>query len=227
MTRLSPTRTVLPLAAAIVLIAGLATAFADFGVYGNDFGSKAEFKEIIRSGGGNACDRHWRKKGKSMVAAVRKGKRTCSFRPPVQGDGPLPNYSATVEGKILKRTDKDVRGGAFIEVTVRAGRRDVGYTLRVLPKKHRFELRREPGGNDFPVEGRDKAIKRINERNQLRLIARGARITAIVNGKEIASVDDSNPAQVAGEKIRFAMGNRKSRNQPVVATFQRVGVAVP
>jgi len=227
MARLSRTGTTLALAAAITLIAGLATAFADFGVYGNDFGSRAEFKEIIRSGGGKACDRHYRKKGKSMVAAVRKGNRTCSFRPPVQGDGPLPNYSVTVEAKILKRTAKAVRGGAFVEATVRAGRGDVGYTLRVFPKKHRFELRRTPGGAGFPVQGRDKAIKRVNERNQLRLVARGAKITALVNGKELASVDDANPGQVAGEKIRFAVGNRKKKSKPVIATFQRVGVAVP
>lgn len=217
----------LALVAAIVMIAGLATAFADFGVYGNDFGSRGEFKEIIRAGGGKACDRHWRKKGKSMVASVRQGKRTCSFRPPVQGDGPLPNYTATVESKIIKRTPKSVRGGAFVQVTVRAGRGDVGYSLRVFPKKHRFELRRTPGGSGFPVEGRNKAIKRVNERNQLRLMAKGAKITALVNGKELASVDDSNPAQVQGSKIRFGVGNRKQKSKPIIATFQRVGVAVP
>jgi hypothetical protein len=227
MTRLSPKGTVLALAVAIVLIAGLATASADFGVYGNDFGSRGEFKEIIRSGGGKACDRRYRKKSKSMVASVRRGRTTCSFRPPVQGDGELPNHTVTVDGKILKRTKKSVRGGAFLEVTVRAGGGGTGYSLRVFPKKHRFELRRTPGSSGFPVDGRDKAIKGINDRNELRVIARGAKVTAEVNGKEVAAVDDANPGQVGGSKVRFAVGNRKRKSKAVIATFKRVGVAVP
>jgi hypothetical protein len=218
---------VLAIAATTLLVAGLATAYADFGVYSNDFGSRGEFKEIIRSGGGKACDRRYRKKSKSMVASVTRGQTTCSFRPPVQGDAPLPNYTVTVDGKVLKKTPKSIRGGAFVEVTVRAGRGDVGYSLRVFPHKHRFELRRTPGGAGFPVRGDDKAIKRINERNALTLAARGATITATVNGKQIAGVDDANPGQVAGSKVRFGVGNRKRKSKRVIATFKRVGVAVP
>jgi hypothetical protein len=226
MTRLNRTRTTLALATAIAL-AALATAVADFGIYGNNFGSKGEFKEISRSGGGKACDRRYREKAKSMVASVRKGNRTCSFRPPVQGDGPLPNHTVTVEGKVLKKTKKSVRGGAFLTVTVRSGGGDVGYELRIFPKKKRFQLLRTPGGAGFPVTGRDKAVKGINDRNNLRLAARGAKVTAVANGKQLASVDDANPAQVSGAKIRFGMGNRKDKSKPVVATFKRVAVAVP
>jgi hypothetical protein len=227
MTRSTPKGTVLALAAAIVLIAGLATAFADFGVYGNDFGSRSEFKEIIRSGGGKACDRRYRSKSKSMVASVRRGRTTCSFRPPVQGDGELPNHTITVEGKILKRTPKVIRGGAFLEVTVRAGGGDIGYSLRVFPHKRRFELRRVPGASGFPKEGKNKAIKKVNDRNTLQLSARGAQVIASVNGKQLTSIDDANPGQVKGSKVRFAVGNRKKKSKPVIATFKRVGVAVP
>jgi hypothetical protein len=227
MTSLRPTRTVLALCAAIVTIAGAAVAFAEFTVYQNDFGSKAEFKEIYKSGGAKACDRRFRKQSKSMVASVHRGKTTCSFRPPVQGDGELPNHIATLEGKILKRTPKSMRGGAFIEVTLRAGGAGSGYTLRVIPGKRRFELQRSPGGEGFPVEGRDRAIKGVHDRNTLRLVARGAKITAVVNGKELAVIDDPNPAQVPGTKVRFAVGNAKQKSKPVIATFKRVAVAVP
>ena len=227
MTRLRPTRIVLAISTVTVMVTGLATAFADVTVYQNDFGSRGEFKEIIRSGGGKACDRRYRKKSNTMVASVHRGRTTCSFRPPVQGDGELPNHNISLDGKILKKTPKSVRGGAFIEVTVRAGGGGTGYSLRVFPNKRRFELRRTPGGAGFPVDGKDKAIKRINERNTLRLTARGARITAEVNGKELAGVDDANPGQVAGSKIRFGVGNRKQKSKPVIATFKRVGVAVP
>jgi len=227
MTSFRPTRTVLALCAAIATIAGAAVAFAQVTVYQNDFGSRAEFKEVYKAGGAKACDRRYRKKSKSMVASVHRGKTTCSFRPPVQGDGELPNHIAAVEGKILKRTPKSMRGGAFIEVTLRAGGEGSGYTLRVIPGKRRFELQRSPGGDGFPAVGRDRAIKRVNDRNTLRLIARGAKITAMVNGKELAVIDDPNPAQVPGSKVRFAVGNAKQKSKPVIATFKRVAVAVP
>jgi hypothetical protein len=226
MSWLRPTRTVLALAAAIVLIAGLATAFAEFTVYQNEFGSKAEFKEIYNAPA-KACDRRYRDKSKTMVASVSRGKTTCSFRPPVQGDGELPNQTVTVEGKILAKTPKSVRGGAFLEVTVRAGGGGSGYTLRVLPNKRRFELQRTPGSPEFPVAGRDKAINRVDERNTLRLAVRGANIAASVNGTEVAVVDDPNPGQVLGNKIRFSVGNAKQKSKPVVATFKQISVAVP
>ena len=227
MARFLPTSTVLALAAAIALSAGLASALADFSVYSNDFKSHAEFKEIIPSGGGNACERRYRKNSGSMVASLRAGDRSCSYRPPVQGDGQLPNHTITVDGAILKKTPKSVRGGAFMELTVRAGGADSGYTLRVFPHKHRFQLLRTPGGGGFPVTGKDKAIDRIGERNKMRLGVRGAKVFASVNGKQLASVEDTNPGQVTGSKLRFAVGNRKHKSKPVVAVFKRIAVAVP
>ena len=117
MRNLKLTRSVFALAAAALAAAAVGSAMA-VTVYDNGFGSRAEFKEIIKSGGGKRCDRSWRKKGKSMRAAVKRSPTTCSFRPPVQGDNELPNHSVTVAGKILKRTDKGLRGGAFVELTV-------------------------------------------------------------------------------------------------------------
>ena len=58
-----------------------------------------------------------------------------------------------------------MRGGAFIELTVRAGGGGVGYTLRVFPQKKRFELRRGPGRRRVPAQGKSDAINKINERN--------------------------------------------------------------
>ena len=227
MRNLKVTRSVFALAAAALAAAAVGSAMAAVTVYDNGFGSRAEFKEIIKAGGGERCDRSWRKKGKSMRAAVKRSPTTCSFRPPVQGDTELPNHSVTVAGKILKRTDKGLRGGAFVELTVRAGGGGVGYTLRVFPQKQRFELRRGPSGGGFPVRGTSNAISKINERNQLRVIASGAVVRALVNGKEVARVDDTNPAQVSGRKIRFAVGSQKQKSGSVAATVKKVAVAVP
>lgn len=213
-------------ATALVLTVGLATAFADVTVYSNDFSSRAEFEDILRSGGGKRCDKKYREKSKVMLASIKRSPTTCSFRSPVQGDGELPNYTVTVEGKVLAKTPKSLRGGAFLEVALRAGGGDTGYRLRVFPEKKRYELMREPGGNGFPSKGKNNAIKKT-DRNSLRVVAQGGKITAFVNGKELTSVTDDNPGQVQGRKIRFAIGSQKDSSKDVVATFRRVAVAVP
>jgi hypothetical protein len=224
--RFKSTRTLLAVAAT-VFAALCATALADFTVYDNDFSSRSEFKQIIKSGSAKKCDRRFREKSKSMLASVKRGKTTCTFRPPVEGDDELPNQTVRVDGKILKKTPKSVRGGAFLELTLRSGGSGVGYTLRVFPQKQRFELLRGPAGNGFPQQGDSDAIKKINKRNSLSLTARGAKVEAFINGKQVAEVDDENPGQVSGTKIRFSVGNAKQKSKDVAATFKRVSVAVP
>ncbi len=227
MRELKPTRNALAIAAAVLLTAALGTALASVTVYDNNFSSRAEFKQMIKSGGGKRCDRRYRRKAKSMLVSVKRSPTTCSFRPPVQGDAALPNYDVKVEGKVLKKTAKPLRGGAFIEVDARVGGGGIGYYLHVYPKSKRFELQRGPSANGFPVKGKSDAIKKLNQRNQLRLVTSGAKITAYVNGEEIASVQDGNPGQVSGAKIRFAVGSEKKKKGTVAATFKKIAVAVP
>src|SRR4029079_8974636 len=144
------------------------------------------------------------------------------------GDDSLPNHSMAVDAKVLKNTSQAVRGSVFIEVTVRAGGGGTGYSFRVSPQRKRFELSRGPGGAGFPKSGKSGAIKKVNERNRIELVATGAEIRGIVNGKEVAKVADSNPGQVQGRKVRFALGSRSNKkNKKVVATFKRVAVSVP
>lgn len=220
---------VVAVASAIVLGAAATAAAGGVTVYKNDFSSRAEFREIAKSGGGDRCDRRYRKKSKAMRASVQRGPTTCSFRPPVQGDGELPNHIGHVDGKILKSTANSVRGGAFIEISLRSGGGGVGYTLRVFPEKKRFELIRGPegGGGGFPAEGRSAKIKPINKRNKLRLSAAGADVVATVNGEEVASVSDDAPGQVSGRKVRFGVGNEKQSRKEVAAVFKRISVGVP
>ena len=213
--------------AVLALALGASVAVAAVTVYDNGFGNREAYSEIVKSGGGKGCERRFREKSKSMLATLNKGPATCSFRPPVAGDRELPNHEVRLDSKILKRTDKSVRGGAFIELTVRAGGGGTGYTLRVLPEKKRFIILRGPGGSGFPVQGKSDAINGINERNQLRLTALGAEIRAFVNGEEVAKLADADPGQVPGRKVRFAIGNQKDKAGKVVGTFKRVAVAVP
>lgn len=210
-----------------MLALGGATALAQVTVYSNDMSSQSDFRQIARSGGGKRCERKYRDKAKAMLASVKKSPTTCSFRPPVQGDDHLPNQGVTLDGKVLKRTPKSVRGKAFIEATVRAGGGHTGYSLRIFPQKRRFELRRGPSGSGFPTRGQSSAIKKINHRNRIQVIATGAEIRARINGKQVASVNDPNPGQVLGEKVRFALGSTAKKDKKVVGTFKRISVSVP
>ncbi len=225
---MSSMRRCIALATALaVLGAGAATAVAEVTVYANDMATQGDFREILRSGGGKRCDKKYREKSKVMLASVKKSPTTCSFRPPVQGDDELPNQGVAVEAKILKSTPKSVRSGAYIEATLRAGGSNTGYAFRVFPEKKKYELVRGPAGGGFPAKGKSDAIKKINERNRIELVATGAEIRALVNGKEVAKVSDSNPGQVQGHKIRFALGSRAKKDKKVVATFKRIAVSVP
>jgi hypothetical protein len=221
-------RTALAIALAALGICA-AAAIGEVVVYTNDMGSEAEFKQILRAGGGKRCDKKYRDKSKVMLASVKSTPTTCSFRPPVQGDDELPNNGVSVDGKILKETPKVLRPKAFIEATVRAGGGNTGYSLRIYPKKKRYELRRDPAGDGFPKQGKSSAIHGIDEKNRIEIIATGAEVTALVNGKEVAKLNDANPGQVEGRKIRFALGSGSQRDTEkiVVGTFKRIAVSVP
>jgi hypothetical protein len=214
--------------AAVGLAATMAAVAVATTVYSNDFASQGLFDQIVRSGGGKHCKHNYRAKSKTMHVSVHGGPATCSFRPPVQGDSELPDHIARVQGKVLKKTPSSARGGAFIELDVRAGGGGVAYSLLVFPEKKKFELLRGPkGGGDFPVRGKSKAINPTNKPNVLQLSALGAKIVATVNGKEVASVADSDPGQVTGRKVRFGIGTTKGSSKDVIAVVKRISVAVP
>ena len=219
-------RTALALVLALLGVAA-ATAFGEVVVYSNDMSSLQRFHEISRSGGGKRCDKKYRAHSGVMLASVKKSPTTCSFRPPVQGDDALPNQGVAVDGKILSSTPKAMRKGAFIETTVRAGGHNTGYSLRIFPKRRRWELRRGPAGGEFPKHGHSDAINKIDERNRIEIIATGARIVAEINGEEVARINDSNPGQVDGLKVRLALGSQAEKDKGVTGTFKRVAVSVP
>jgi hypothetical protein len=221
-------RTALAIVLATLGIGG-AAALAEVVVYSNDMSNEAAFRQIVRSGGGKRCDKKYRDKSEVMLASVKKTPTTCSFRPPVQGDDELPNQGVAIDGKILKETPKFLRNKAFIEATVRAGGGGTGYSLRIYPKKQRFELNRGPKGGEFPASGHSDAINKIDQKNRIEVIATGAEIRAVINGKEVAKLSDTNPGQVDGRKVRFAIGSGSQRDtdKTVVGTFKRIAVSVP
>ncbi len=163
-----------------------------------------------------------------MRAQRNRGSGTCGYRPPVEGDTAGPDHDFRAKEKLLKATPKGLRGSAYVAVAVRSGKSS-GYELRIFPKRHRFELRRSPsgGGAGFPAKGRSRAIKGVSKPNVVRLRAVGNRVTARVNGTQLAKVTDSNAAQVDGRKLEVGVGSTRRSNKEVVATFDNLKLLVP
>jgi hypothetical protein len=226
--RTTRTRTAFLAAALAVGTVVAATAFGAVTVYDNDFSSRAEVNEVKKSGG-KECGRKFVHKGKrkNMRVTVKSGPKTCSFRPPVQGDGELPNFELRLDAKIAKSTKKSARRGAFLGVSVRVGGNGVGYELRVFPHTDKFKLTRGPNSNAFPVNGTEGAIAPVGKKNTLRLSVQGARVRARVNGAELADITDNDPGAVSGRKLRFAVGNERSSGKDVVGVVKNVRVTVP
>ena len=70
--------------------------------------------------------------------------------------------------KLGQQTPKTLRRKSFLGVAVRYGG-GTGYTLRLLPTRHKFALRRLPSGKGFNVGGKDSKIKGLNKWNDVRL----------------------------------------------------------
>ena len=182
-----------------------------------------------RSGGGKRCDRNYREKSKSMRRLGQdRGPTTCSFRPPVQGDRELPNHEARLDAQDPQ------------------GHRQVG-SRRRLHRAHRSRRRRRrrlraarlpearalrahcalPAARTSRSRARATRSRESTSATGCAWSATGAKIRALVNGKEVATVSDPDPGQVAGRKVRFAVGGQKDGAGKVVGTFKRVAVAVP
>lgn len=220
-------RTGLALAAAAIAMAAFAASASGLvSVYSNNLSSKAQYRELNRASGGDRnCHRSYRSGAKSMRVSVR-GSVLCGYSPPVQGDGPRPDHDFAVTGRILKGTPKKVRKAAYLSISVRVGRGD-SYELQVRPKAKRFKLVRNPDGAAFPVNGESRDIGGVGERNNLRLRADGSTITAYVNGKRLAKVNDPDANDFQGTKLAFGVGSRRDAKNGPIATLDRIRVRVP
>ncbi|MEK6328065.1 MAG: hypothetical protein AABM66_11170 [Actinomycetota bacterium] len=219
--------TVALLVAALALGLAPTVVLGAVSVYKNNFSSKAEGKEL-RHSSGKHCDKRWREKAKRVRARRNRGGGTCGYRPPVEGDTDGPNHDFQAKQTLLKTTPKGLRKSTYVTVAVRSGKNS-GYELRVFPRRHRFELRRSPsgGGGGFPAQGRSRAIKGVGEPNLLRLKAVGNRVTATVNGRQLAEVTDSSPGQVGGRKLEVGVGSTRRSDKRIVATFDNLKLQVP
>jgi hypothetical protein len=215
------------LAATLALGLAAAVALGAVTVYKNNFSSKAEGKELSHTRGKH-CNKRWREKAKSVRARRNRGSGICGYRPPIEGDTERPDHDFRAKQVLLKTTPKSLRRSAYVAIAVRSSKSS-GYVLRIFPKRHRFELGRSPsgGGSGFPAEGRNQAIKGVGKPNIVRLKVVGNRVTASVNGTQLASEVDSNAGEVAGRKLEVGVGSKRRSNKRVYATFDNLKLLVP
>lgn len=213
---------------ALLTVAALATVASAFvTVYSNSFSSKRDYKQVVRVGNGSkACKRSWVENRKLMRIDLGKGPAVCTYKPPVQGDGALPDHRFDVDGRILKETAKAIREDAYLSIAVRVGGGD-RYELRVFPKQKRYELRRQPNAAGFPDNGNDPAIGKLGQLNKMRLSAVGNDIKAFVNGVQLADVNDVNANELTGVKLEFSVGSEADSKKNTVGVVDKLRVAVP
>jgi hypothetical protein len=221
------TRPAVAAIAGVVALAACAYAAVAFGsviVYSNPLATPRDGNDLRHfEGKGTNCSRHV--KNGSLVIQVT-GKDTCGYRLPLEGDKPQPDHALHAKLKLGQQTPKSLRRKSFLGVAVRYGG-GTGYTLRILPTRHQFKLRRLPKEKGFNVGGRSSKIKGLNKWNDVRLEATGSKVTAIVNGKQVASVTDSSATGVTGRKAEIFAGANKANPVGAYGRVDDVRLTVP
>jgi hypothetical protein len=216
-------------AGAALAFAALTTlAAAGVLVYENDASSRSEYRELRKLGGGKACGRFGRK-DEVFGIEVRKGPADCALRTPVTADGKKPDHELEAKAKVLrKETARALRDEVFVAVAVRASA-DSYYQLRVFPKDERWELRRKPKGDGFPITGPPNPPIEGRKANELRVQAFGRTVSAWINGEKVVNgfADPNPPKQVDGTKTLISLGHRKDTKRNASGFFDELKIRLP
>ena len=220
MRNLKLTRNVLVLAAAALLTAALGSAIAAITVYENSFSSRAEFKEIIKSGGGKRAT-SYREKGKAMRAA-RQAQPDHLLLP-----APGPGRHRAAQPRCDDRRqdaqeDAEGRCAAAPSSRSRCAPEAAGSATRCASSRQASASSCCAGrpAATSRSRGKNNAIKRVNKRNRLRLVAAARRSRPASTARRSRGSTTPNPGQVSGRKVRFAVGSRKEKQGSVVRDLQ-------
>jgi hypothetical protein len=210
----------------VSVFAVAASALAAVLVYSNGFNSRQSVKELKGAETGKRCERGWSKKRGQLRVTLKRAPGVCTYKPPVQSDGPRPDYRLEAKGKISKGTGKNVRDNAYLTVSVRVGGGN-RYELRIFPKGQQYVLRRQPSAGGFPASGTSPEIGKIGKKNRVLLAATGNELRAKVNGATVATVTDGNASQLDGRRLEFGVGSDADSKRDTVGTFSKLAVSVP
>jgi hypothetical protein len=212
----------IPLLALLAGLAFVASAAATIVVYKNNFSSKRDVVAMSKISGGKQCGKSWKGK-KALGARAKEGRRPCMLATPVRGDRPNPDHVVAATAKILKKTDRKARPGAYVGVAVRAGKKS-GYELRVFSKGRRWQLLRN---GKRERAGRNKAIGALGEKNKLRIVVKGAAVSARANKAKLGGFKDPNRDGVNGRGTAVSYGSTVKSKKETHALFDSIRVGLP
>jgi hypothetical protein len=215
---------VLSIASLLVLAVFASLAFGAVRVYQNKFENQGDAKELALNGKG--CKAEIRgKKGQLGVSSAKGGSR-CRLRVPVIGDAERPNHIVDVEAKLLPKTPEQIRKKVYVALTVREGGGGY-YELRVYPEKRKYSLVRKPGGDGFPISGKDRKIGQTGDKNKLSIRALGDAVGAKINKTLVEDFADPEAGDLPGSRISMVLGQEGSSSDGASVWFKDLRVSVP
>ncbi|HVD40682.1 MAG TPA: hypothetical protein VNC16_06750 [Solirubrobacterales bacterium] len=217
---------------AALAVAALACAIAGgamIGVYRNSMESLAQRSQLVKLSGRNCA-----RAGANGAMRVTLGKKTaaCSFRTPVLGR----DLEIAATERLLSGTPENLQRKAFLGLELRAGD-GFKYQLLVFPRQKKAQLVKVfgEGSKYLAIAKNEKAVKGINEANELRLRAvnvtsgpdKGqARLFAYVGKTLVGEAKDDGAGDLTGRNSTVVVGTIKNGNG-VVASVDDVVVRVP
>ncbi len=217
---------------AALTVAALACAVAGgamIGVYRNSMESLAQRSQLVKLSGRNCA-----RAGANGAMRVTLGKKTaaCSFRTPVLGR----DLEIAATERLLSGTPENLQRKAFLGLELRAGD-GFKYQLLVFPRQKKAQLVKVSGegAKYLAIARNEKAVKGINEANELRLRAvnvtsgpdKGqARLFAYVGKTLVGEAVDDGAGDLTGRNSTVVVGTIKNGNG-IVASVDDVVVRVP
>lgn len=217
--------------AALACLGG--SALAGVVVYSNGFSNRAkvlELKRVIVPNTGKRCKRQ--AVGGQMMVTVGKSTIECDYSPPFIAD--LGGDDLDIFAKVTLSPASKLPKKTFLSVGLRGDGDGTNgkYRLDVSPGAQRFYLRRYDGtdkGSEATLleSGKKGFIKKAGKPNKIRLkvanVSGGARITAKINGRTVASV--VNPSPLTGRRAILAIGRASGSDRGGQGFFDNVVVS--
>lgn len=211
--------------AAVALgVAAVAAASVIVIVYQNDFrtGGRAHQLSSLHN---SHCNKGVT--GDRLKVAVGRSPNFCTYKLPIEGDGPRSNLDVQADFKLGKETLARLRKGARFGLRMRANGLKRYYELRVFPKRHAYVLTRSPDSADFPVKGKSGAIKPVGRFTTVQMRTFGKNVFVYLEGKKVISLRDPGAGDLPGGQLQVFFGDgRHAKKHDAIFQLDNVRVSV-
>ncbi len=232
-TKLKATICAISLAGALAFAGSAAAALIPIAIF--PFNTADEMGSFTQVSEGK-CSQKLRK-NQAMGINVGDGASKCVYRTSVVADSSDTNPSQDIQAAVgwEAKTPRPLQSKLYLSLLVRAGPTS-GYELRVIPKKQRWMVLRDPEGpapEAVLKAGVAKFIRpKATKRNILRLRATGSGdsvgLIASINGKTVFGTTESvSTGAPAGRFMQIGVGNKTgAAGTGILGTFDDVTIRI-